>query len=187
MSWILSHRRSAWICGLTLLVPLLLYFNMLFGLLDIGQSYKSEIDNLIPRISRLRGLVEVESQLRDTSARSSGALEKLVYPASGDRTTVSAALQTNVRQILSDAGLRVSNSQVLEIREKENFDYISIRVTVEGDLSGMDAALTGIARFRPLLLVESLDLSPVRSGRRGNEKGQIIKATMQLLSLRAVI
>ena len=84
-----------------------------------------------------------------------------------------------------DAGLAVSNSQVLPVREKDNFDYISIRLTVEGDLSGLDAALTGIAAFRPILLVESLELGAIRSTRNSNE--QIVSATVQLLSLRALM
>jgi general secretion pathway protein M len=186
MSWLQSHRRSAWICGLSLLVPVLFYMNALLGLSGVGQAYQSDIDNLIPRIARLRGLVGHESQLRDASTRSGKGVAGLAYPAAGDAATVSTALQTSVRQILTEAGLTLSNSQVLPVREKDNFDYISIRLTVEGDLSGLDAALTGIARFRPLLLVESLNVSPVRSA-RNRAPTQRIKATLQLLSLRAVI
>jgi general secretion pathway protein M len=186
MNWIQSHQRSAWICGLTLLVPLLFYFNALLGLWGVGHAYQSDIDNLMPRITRLRGLIGYESQLRDASTRSGKEVARLAYPAVGDAATVSASLQTNVRKILTDAGLTVSNSQVLPLREKENLDYISIRLTVEGDLSGIDAALTGIARFSPLLLVESLEIRSVRSG-RDKSRTQRIKATLQLLSLRALI
>jgi general secretion pathway protein M len=186
MMWLRSHRRSAWICGLTLLVPLLLYFNMLLGLLGVHHAYQSDIDKLIPRIARLEGLIGHESQLSQAAAQSTEEVAKLVYPASGDRATVSAGLQTSVRQILADAGLTVSNSQVLPVREEENLDYISIRLTVEGDLSGLDAALTGIAEFRPLLLVESLEMRPVRPSQK-NDESQLITATLQLLSLRAIL
>jgi len=186
MSWLRSHRRSAWICALTLLVPLLFYFNTLLALWGMFREYKSEIDNLIPRIARLEGLITYESQLRDSSTLAGEELAKLAYPASGDRATASAALQTNVRQILSDAGLTISNSQVLPAREKDNFDYIGIRLTVNGDLAGLDTALFGIARFRPLLLVESLEMRSIKSGRK-DDNSQIITATLQLLSLRAVL
>lgn len=186
MSWLRIHRRSAWICALTLLIPLLLYFYTLLGLLGVRHAYQSDIDNLIPRIARLQGLIGHESQLSEASAQSSGEVAKLVYPASGDRATVSAGLQTSVRQILADAGLTVSNSQVLPVREKENLDYISIRLTVEGDMSGLDAALAGIAEFRPLLLVESLEMRPVRSANK-NDESQFLTATLQLLSLRVAL
>ena len=186
MNWLQSHRRCAWICGLSLLVPLLFYMNALLALWSAGRGYQSDIDNLVPRIARLRGMVGYESQLREASTRSGKGLAGLAYPAAGDAATVSTALQTSVRQILTGAGLSVSNSQVLPVREEQNFDYISIRLTVEGNLSGLDAALTGIARFKPLLLVESLEVRPVRASRKGVPK-QRIKATLQLLSLRAVI
>lgn len=186
MNWLRSHRRSAWICGLTLLVPLLLYLNTLLGLFDVRHDHQYDIDRLMPRIARLQGLIGHESHLRDSATLSSKAIEKLVYPASGDRATVSAALQTSVRQIFSTAGLTVSNSQVLPIREQENFDYISIRLTVEGDLSALDGALTGIAQFTPLLLVESLEMRAVRASRKDSGR-QIITATLQLLSLRALL
>jgi general secretion pathway protein M len=186
MSWLRTHRRSAWICGLTLLVPLLLYLNALLGLWGMRHAYQSDIDYLEPRIARLRGLVGHESQLRDSSAQAKREVVKLVYPVSGDRATVAATLQTSVRQILSDAGLSVSNSQVLPVREEGDFDYIGIRLTVAGDLAGLDKALTGIAQYLPLLLVESLDVRPDRA-RRGEAQRQTVTATLQLLSLRAAL
>ncbi|MEZ5572074.1 MAG: type II secretion system protein GspM [Halioglobus sp.] len=185
MSWLRSHRRVAWICGLTLLVPLLFYTNALLGLVEMRSTYQSEIDSLNPRIARLRGMIGFESQLRDSSAQGMQEVAELVYPASRDRATVSAELQTSVREILSNAGLSVSNSQVLPVREKDNFDHISIRLTVEGDLSGLDEALTAIARFRPILLVESLEIGALRSSRSSQE--QTVSATVQLLSLRALL
>jgi len=186
MNWLRSHKRSAWICAFTVLVPVLLYLNGLFALWGVQRGYQSEIDDLIPRIARQQGLIGYENQLRDASTLADQELVSLVYPASGDRATASAALQTNVRQILSDAGLTVRNSQVLPAREKDNFDHIAIRLTVNGDLAALDGALSGIARFRPLLLVESLEIKSVRPARK-DDKSQIITATLQLLSLRALL
>ena len=72
------------------------------------------------------------------------------------------------------------------MREKEHFDYINVNLTVQGDISGVDAALTDIAEFRPLLLVESLEMRPLRSGRSG-AKDQIVVVSLQLLALRAIL
>ena len=186
MSWLQTHRRSAWICGLTLLVPLLLYLNALLGLWGARHAYQSDIDFLKPRIARLRGLIGHESQLRDSATLANREVVKLIYPASGDRAATAATLQTSVRQSLSDAGLSISNSQVLPVREEGDFDYIGIRLTVAGELAGLDAALTGIAQYMPLLLVESLEVRPDRA-RRGQAQRQTVTATLQLLSIRAVL
>jgi general secretion pathway protein M len=186
VNWLRSHLRSASICALTLLIPLFLYLNALLGLWGVRLASQAEIDYSKPRIARLRGLIGHESALRDSSALARQELEERVYPASSDRATVSATLQSSVRQILSDAGLSVSNSQVLPAREDENFDQIVIRLTATGDIAGLNTALTAIAEYKPLLVVESLEVRP-EEGRRGDAKSQTVFATMQLLSLRAML
>ncbi len=186
MTWLLSHRRIVWICGLTLLVPMLLYVNTLLGVWGLYSDAQSDINNLTPRIARQDGLIEYEDELRDASGVASREVATLVYPAARDAASVSTTLQSNIRQIFSDAGLTVSNSQVLPVREKQHFNYINVALTVQGDLSGVDAALTDIAAFRPLLLVESLEMRPLRSGRAG-AKDQVVVVSLQLLALRAIL
>ena len=186
MTWLRSHPRIVLICGLTLLLPALLYVNTLLGVWGMHRDAQSDIDNLMPRIARQYGLIEHEDELRDASNLARRGVATLVYPASRDAASVSTTLQTSIRQIFSDAGLTVSNSQVLPVREKEHFNYINVNLTVQGDISGVDAALTDIAEFRPLLLVESLEMRPLRSGRAG-AKDQIVVVSLQLLALRATL
>lgn len=186
MIWLRSHRHIAWICGLTLLLPMVLYINTLLGLWALHRAYQSDIDHLMPRIARQYGLIEYEDELLDASNRASRQVAALVYPASRETASVATALQSDIRQIFSDAGLTVSNSQVLPLRTEEHFDYININLSVQGDMAGVDAALTDIAEFRPLLLVESMEMRPLRSGRSG-AKEQIIVVSLQLLALRAIL
>ena len=186
MNWFQANQRSAWIIGLTLLIPVILYLNILFGLLGLRQDYQADIERLEPRIARLQGLIEYEDQLRDSASKVDRQVVNLVYPAITDRATVSATLQTNIRRILVEAGLTVTNSQVLPVREEELFDYIGLKLTVTGSVASLDAAMIAIAGYRPLLLAESLDVWPTRVNRRkGDAKVQAISATLQLLSLRA--
>jgi len=190
MNWLHLHRRSAWIIGLSLLLPALLYVNVLFNLLGVRQEFQSGIESLEPRLARLQGLINHQEQLSESAGEVDRRVLGLVYPAADDRTTVAAKLQKDVRQMLVDAGLSVSNSQVLPVREKEMFDYVSVKLTVTGDIAGLNAALVELAAFVPLVLVESLDVWPRRDSRRGSkaagdDKQQSMTATLQLLSLRA--
>jgi general secretion pathway protein M len=187
MSWLQLHRRTAWICGLTLLLPLLVYCNAMIGLWGMHREAQSGIDRIEPRIARLRGLIDYEDRLREASAAVDSQVLELVYPATDDQATVSAALQTNVRDIFGKAGLSVTNSQVLPVRAQGNFDYIGVKLTVTGDLPALDDALAGIAAYLPLVLVESLDVYPARAARaQGESEQQLITASVQVLSLRAV-
>lgn len=185
MTWLRTHRRSAIIVGLTLLLPILLYLNVLLGLLGLRFEYQGEISDLQPRIARLQGLIDNEDALRQSAGQVDARLAELGYPATEDANAVAATLQADVRQLFSEAGLEVSNSQVLPTRQEERFDLMAIKLTASGDMSALDAALIGIAAFRPMLLVESLDVFPARGQRqRGEPEGQQVTAVFQLLALR---
>jgi general secretion pathway protein M len=184
--WLKVHQRTAWICGLTLLLPVLFYLNALFGLLAVHQDAQAEINRIEPRIARLRGLIDYEDQLREAAVAVDSQVIELVYPAAEDQATVSAELQTQVRDIFGKAGLSVSNSQVLPVRAQGNFDYVGVKLTVTGSLPALDEALAGIAGYLPLVLVESLDVYPARTPRgKDVREQQMLTASLQLLSLRA--
>lgn len=192
MNWLRAHQRTAWLCGMTLLLPALLYLYVVFGLLGVRHASQVAIDRLEPRVARLEGLIAHEDQLRDAAVAVDSQVLDLVYPASEERATVSATIQTNVRDVLSKAGLSVTNSQVLPVREQGNFDYIGVRLTVSGALPALDEALASIATYLPLMLVESLDIYPARvprlrttSGGSAPAEKQEITASIQVLSLRA--
>ncbi|MCB1702161.1 MAG: general secretion pathway protein GspM [Halioglobus sp.] len=194
MNWLKVHQRTAWTCGLTLLLPVLLYLSAFFGMWGARQASLAEIHRLEPRIARMQGLIQNESRLREAAVAVDSQVMGLVYPATEERAAVAAILQTNVRDIFTKAGLSVTNSLVLPVRERGNFDYIGIKLTVSGELSELDEALVGIAEYLPLLLIESIDVAPARVPRvraSRNAKAapverQVITASLQLLSLRAV-
>jgi general secretion pathway protein M len=187
VSWLRANQRTAAIVGLTLLLPVYLYLNTLFGFLGLRQEYQSEIDRQIPRIARLQGLIEHEEQLRQSAQAIESQMLSLAYPVAEDRAAVAARLQKDVRQILVEAGLSVTNSQVLPVKEAEMFDYIGLKVTVNGSLDGLDEALAELSTYTPLLLVESLEVWPNRSrAKKGEPEVQLLSASLQVLSLRAI-
>ena len=190
ITWVKAHPRSAAICGATLLIPVLLYLNLLFGAWGLRAEYASDVDRLVPRVARMQGIVQVEEQLRESSAVGQQQNARLVYPPNAEQTSVAASMQSDVRQLMADAGLSVSNSQVLPVREEEKFDYIAVKLTVEGDVASLDRALSELANFTPMIIVESLDVWPTRqSSRQTKAKGQVQHATasLRLLSLRAAL
>ena len=188
MDWLKSHRRSAVICGVTLLIPALFYMNLLLSAWSLRADYAADIDRVAPRIARLEGVQQVEDQLRESAGAVQEQMARLVYPASSERASVAASMQTDVRQLLTNAGLTVSNSQVMPVREEEKFDYIGVKLTVAGDMASLDAALAELADFTPLVIVEGLDVWPTRQ-RRQKDEPEVQEATvsLRLLSLRSLI
>lgn len=185
MSWLRVHRRSAVIIGLTLLLPACLYLAALVQLLALRADRVQQLDDLRPRVARLAGLIDSTEALRAAARQVDQRLEALGYAPVQDATAVAATLQTEVRQVLAEAGLAVRNSQVLPTRENDSFDLVGLKVTAQGGLPALDAALQGIAAFRPVLLVESLDVFPARTAsRRGKAAPQQVTAVLELLALR---
>jgi general secretion pathway protein M len=113
-------------------------------------------------------------------------LRDLAYPSSDDRAAVSATLQNSVREIVASAGLSVTKSQVLPIKQEQGFDRIGVKLTVTGTIESLDAALMELTAYLPLLLVESIEIFPDNQSRR-KDKGSVQKltASLQLLSLRS--
>ena len=185
MSWLASHRRSAVIIGLTLLVPAYLYLSALVQLLAVGVEHAERIADLRPRIARLQGLVDNEASLRAAAGEVEARLEALGYAPVEDATAVAASLQAKVRELLGEAGLSVTNSQVLPTGNEDNFDLVGLKVTASGTLPALDAALADVEAFRPMLLVESLDVFPARERTlRGEPTPQVLTAVIEILALR---
>lgn len=188
LEWVRTHRRSAAICGLTLLVPALVYLNLLGKAWSLRAEYQDEIQRLQPRIARLSGIKAHEEELTAAASSARQMIDRLVHPVTTDRAEVSAALQNDVWQLLTDAGLSVSNSQVMPLREGEQFDYIGLKLTASGEIAALDDALADLADFTPIVILESLDIWPNRDrgSRDGSPPVQHVTASMKLVSLRAV-
>ncbi len=189
IAWLRANPRYAVLVLATAALPLLLVLYLAAGLLGMRAEYQADIDRLEPRVARLQGLLAREDEMRQAAGAVGSDVLDLVYPATDDHQAVSAMLQKNVREIFAAAGLVVSNSQILPVREdegEEGFDRIAIKFTASGDLPALDIALADISAYLPLLLIESIDVWPARaSGRRGKDNAeQDITATIQVLALK---
>jgi len=186
MDWIRNNSRFAAIVGATLAIPLLLVLSILGDLWGVRQGYQRQVDRLEPRLARLQGMIESEEQLRTSSGKVTSVMSDLVYPLSEAPNSIAATLQTNVRDIVTRAGLKVGNSRILPVKVEQGFEHIALSLTVSGEMSALDKALFELAQYKPLLLVESVEIHPGRPPKRGSKvKVQSVVATLQVLSLRA--
>ncbi len=184
MNWLRENMRVAIPVLLTLAVPLLLVLYFAGQILSARLDYQREIDNLEPRIARLQGLVAHEQELREAARTVGSDMTGLVFAAFEDESAVAATLQKNVRELFADAGLNVTNSQIVPVREGERFDRVAVKLTVAGGLAQLDVALAGLGTYLPRLMIEDLDIWPTRSGGRGAPEQQEITATVQVLALK---
>jgi len=179
--WMKNHRRSTALVAVTLLLPAYLLMSILGQLLVSRAAYSEQIDAIEPRIASMQGLIAHQATLQEATAAANAPISDHVYPRRTDGAAVAVALQSEARSILADAGMQVTNSQVLPVRKRDAFDYVAVKVVAKGSLSQLNAGLSGFTQFRPVMLVESIDIFPSR--RRGDDS-QVLTVSVQLLSLR---
>ncbi len=171
MKFMLKADRPTIVVGCTLgLVALLaLYWILQFWLLRSG--FAAEIESIQPRTARLLGIVESFDQLELASNGVGGVLRDLAYTADRDSATTAAAMQQDIRELMVDAGMSVSGSQILPVRKSAGFDRLSLDITAEGNIDELDEAFSRLNELRPLVFVESVNVKPVRArrNRRGAE------------------
>lgn len=187
MTWIKSHRRSAVLVGVTIIVPLYLFLTALGALLSARADYMGQIEAIEPRLARMQGLIVKEDELRASLGAVSTIVGDHIYPKGTAPAAVAASMQAEGRRILGDAGMDVTNSQVLRPRKRNQFDYVAVKIVARGSLEQLDAGLTEFAQFRPVIFIESLDAFPNRRRRRDEPESQILTVSLQLLSLRSVL
>ncbi|MEE4277599.1 MAG: type II secretion system protein GspM [Halieaceae bacterium] len=187
MNWLLQRRRTLAYVGGTIAIAVILLAYLLLRLLVAASFYSAEADRLRPRIARLSGLETIEARVEEQLQAANRELRALVYPADEDSSALAASLQAEIRRIFDEAGMDVTNSQVLPARgdEGEPFQHISLKVTLSGGIDQLDASLRGLAALRPRLLIESMDVFPAR-GRNG-EQGQNLSAVIQLAALKVQV
>lgn len=189
-NWLQVNRKAAVLVGLTLAVPLGLLLYLSADLLMVRADYQDQIERLEPRIARLRGLAKSEKKLQAVYKKVESSLSELAYSAEEDSDSVATSLQKNVRTIISAAGLSVANSQVLPVKQEDGFDQIRLKLTVKGDVPALDAALMQLTNYKPLLLVESVEIWPDRQPRRRQVDAPAVRqltASLQLMSLRPLL
>ncbi|MCB1844095.1 MAG: hypothetical protein KDI09_14120 [Halioglobus sp.] len=125
-----------------------------------------EIDSITPRTARLLGILESADALDAASSAAESTLRDLAFPPGRDSAAVAASLQQDVREVMTQAGMSVTGSQILATRRGEGYDRITLDISAEGNVDALDESLAALELMRPLVFVESLKIRPVRT-RRG--------------------
>jgi general secretion pathway protein M len=178
-------------CSLGLIALFALYWVLHFWILR--QDFVGEMEAIQPRTARLLGIMASFDQLEVASNEVSGVLRKLAYPASRDSATTAAAMQQNIRELMTGAGLSISGSQILPARGVDGLDRLSLDITAEGSVDALDEAFSSLGLMRPLVFVKSVTVKPlrIRSPGRSRETESTaggdprkLTARFQLFSLR---
>ena len=121
----------------------------------------AEID---PRQARMAGMLQNKELFAQSEQALTANLAEFVYPTADDASQTGNAALQRVRELASTRGLRVSSSQTAAPRDEKGFG-LSLRI--EGDWPALAALLAELARQRPAIYINTLQLGVQRSGFAG--------------------
>ncbi len=155
-------NRIAWLQALTVLLLLLPIAGAGIYVWTQHQSVQQILTDLTPRYARLAGLVERQADLKALGVQVNEQLTRLAYPASQDVTQAGNDAQQRIRTLFADSKLDIISIQVLPPKKDEaKADRIQISLRVEGDLAGIQNALSALSSQTPAVLVDSLSLQTI--------------------------
>lgn len=175
-----NPRYRRWLAvGLLLLVLLVFVLAVLLPLLGSGLAYHEEKNDLLFRLQRQQKI----AARKDSVAQSLESI-KLQFAEQGyfsNRDTealASAELQNIVKTAVTDAGGQLTSTQGLPGKTDNGFNRVAVRVRMTGNIETLRTVLHSIADAVPVLIVDQLDITPVRGAR--NRTSNKIEPNAQL-------
>lgn len=175
-----NPRYRRWLAvGLLLLVLLVFVLAVLLPLLGSGLAYHEEKNDLLFRLQRQQKI----AARKDSVAQSLESI-KLQFAEQGyfsNRDTealASAELQNIVKTAVTDAGGQLTSTQGLPGKTDNGFNRVAVRVRMTGNIETLRSILHSIAGAVPVLIVDQLDITPVRGAR--NRTSNKIEPNAQL-------
>jgi general secretion pathway protein M len=91
--------------------------------------------------------------------------EQGYFNTQGTSALASAQMQEFIKQTIVQAGGQLSSTQVLPPTEKDKFSRITVSVRMTGNIEVLRSVLYKLETATPLIVVEQLDIRPMRSVR----------------------
>lgn len=143
----------------------------------------AQLAQLEPRYARLLGLRSSHEAMQQASATAAAQLTRYAYPSSQDAIQAGNDAQQRIRTLFADSKLDIGSIQVLPPKTQESFDRIGVTLRVEGDLVGLQNALSLLEAQTPTVWVDSITIQNI--GHAKPKIAQRLAAQLSFSVLRA--
>lgn len=127
----------------------------------VGQKHmwaQARLSELEPRHARLQGIQAMRGELESAAQKAQTLVEKQAYAVAVDATKAGNDAQQRIRAIFTESQINVESLQVLEAKDAEQVQTISVVLRVEGTLPNMQKAFLRLRTQAPVILLESFSL-----------------------------
>ncbi len=144
--------------GIPILALLALYYLLVLPLEDVYATVADGLQERAQLAARYEALAEQLPKLKEADRQWRGHSGGELLLAGGSDALAQANLQTMLKQVVEDAGTKLTSAEFLPVRPEENFRRIGIRMAFSGDLKMLTAVLRGIETARPCLFAGDFDV-----------------------------
>lgn len=175
-----NWRMQRWLAvGLLFLVIAVVVLAVLLPLATTGLAYHEEKNDLLFRLQRQQTIAGRETQVKEQlELIKQQFLEQGYFSTSSTEALASAELQNIVKTAVADAGGQLTSTQGLPGKLSDGFLRVAVKVRMTGTTEALVGVLHTIESAVPVLLVDQLDINPVRGVR--NRKTNKIDPSDQL-------
>ena len=166
-----SNRSSriVWLQVLTVLAILIPLIGGGMYAFSVHQRAQNRLNEIEPRFARLAGLLQRQGDMAALAKQANAKLSQRAYPVTQDVSKAGNDAQQRIKTLFSESRLDIISIQVLPLKaesradtkEDANFDRISIDLRVEGELSGIQNALSVLSAQVPLVLLDSMSIQTI--------------------------
>jgi len=160
-------RYQRWLAlALLGLVLFTVIFLVLLPLFSSWLDYREQKNDLLFRLQRQQAIVARRDSVAQNLESLNQQYQQQGYLSDSDTEALaSAELQNIVKTAVTEAGGQLTSTQGLPGKAEEDFVRVAVKVRMSGSIEALRAVLHSLDTNMPLLLVDQLDISPVRGAR----------------------
>lgn len=152
--------------GLLLAIMSFISFVIILPLVNQGLALREEKNALGFRFEQYERILSRKQSIIDDMETLKSQITEQNYLSTQNTTALASAdLQEMIKQTIVDAGGQLSSTQGLPVMTKNNFQRIPINVRMTGNSEVLRAVLHKIETATPLVVVEQIDIRPMRGVR----------------------
>ena len=176
-----SVSKQRWLAlGLLFLVVLLFGLGILMPLFGNGLTYLDEKNDLMFRLQRQQSIAARKDSIELNLEAIKNQFQEQGYFSNRDTEALASAdLQNIVKTTVTEAGGQLTSTQGLPGKVDSGFNRVAVRVRMTGTIETLRAVLHTFSSATPILIVDQIDISPLR-GIRGNRTGPKTESSAQV-------
>ncbi|MDD5754443.1 MAG: type II secretion system protein GspM [Methylococcales bacterium] len=162
-----NNQNERWLAiGLLLVVIGFISFVIILPLVNQGLALHEEKNALGFRFEQYERILSRKQSVIDEMETLKAKFSDQNYLSTKNTSALaSAELQEMIKQAIIEAGGQLSSTQGLPVVMKNNFNRIPINVRMTGNSEVLRAVLHKIETATPLVVVEQIDIRPMRGVR----------------------